>query len=36
MGQPEDLMGPVAFLLSNASQYVNGADLRVDGAYTTT
>ncbi|PHH68052.1 hypothetical protein CDD80_290 [Ophiocordyceps camponoti-rufipedis] len=36
MGQPQDLMGPVAFLLSNASQYVTGADLRVDGGYTVT
>lgn len=36
MGQPQDLMGPVAFLLSNASQYVTGADLRVDGGYTLT
>ncbi|RCI15735.1 hypothetical protein L249_2915 [Ophiocordyceps polyrhachis-furcata BCC 54312] len=36
MGQPQDLMGPVAFLLSNASQYVTGADIRVDGGYTVT
>ncbi|KAF6844505.1 D-arabinitol 2-dehydrogenase [Colletotrichum musicola] len=36
MGQPKDLMGPVAFLLSDASQYVTGADLRVDGGYTVT
>ena len=36
MGQPDDLMGPVAFLLSDASQYVTGADLRVDGGYTLT
>ncbi|KAK8016154.1 NAD(P)-binding Rossmann-fold containing protein [Apiospora rasikravindrae] len=36
MGLPVDLMGPVAFLLSDASLYVTGADLRVDGGYTVT
>ena len=36
MGRPEDLMGPVTFLLSDASMYVTGADLRVDGGYTCT
>ncbi|KAF4458595.1 D-arabinitol 2-dehydrogenase [Fusarium albosuccineum] len=36
MGQPEDLMGPVTFLLSDAASYVTGADLRVDGGYTVT
>lgn len=36
MGAPEDLMGPVTFLLSDASTYVTGADLRVDGGYTVT
>ncbi|KAK4162461.1 hypothetical protein QBC43DRAFT_321412 [Cladorrhinum sp. PSN259] len=36
MGNPEDLMGPVTFLLSDASSYVTGADLRVDGGYTLT
>ncbi|KAI9676111.1 MAG: hypothetical protein M1817_000855 [Caeruleum heppii] len=36
MGEPEDLMGSVSFLLSNASKYVTGADLRVDGGYTVT
>ncbi|RDL40817.1 uncharacterized protein BP5553_00796 [Venustampulla echinocandica] len=36
MGNPEDLMGPVTFLLSDASSYVTGADLRVDGGYTVT
>ncbi|CAH0039195.1 unnamed protein product [Clonostachys solani] len=36
MGQPKDLMGPVTFLLSSASGYVTGADIRVDGGYTLT
>jgi len=28
MGQPEDLMGAVTFLSSDASAYITGADLR--------
>lgn len=36
MGQPDDLMGAVVFLLSDASRYVTGADIRVDGGYTLT
>jgi D-arabinitol 2-dehydrogenase len=36
MGTPEDLMGAVTFLLSDASRYITGADLRVDGGYTLT
>lgn len=36
MGQPEDLMGAVTYLSSDASNYVTGADLRVDGGYTVT
>ncbi|RAL12689.1 putative D-arabinitol dehydrogenase ArbD [Aspergillus homomorphus CBS 101889] len=36
MGAPEDLMGAVTFLLSDASRYITGADLRVDGGYTLT
>ncbi|CAK4034770.1 D-arabinitol 2-dehydrogenase [ribulose-forming] [Lecanosticta acicola] len=36
MGVPEDLMGAVTFLLSDAAGYITGADLRVDGGYTVT
>lgn len=36
MGQPQDLMGPVTFLLSDASSYMTGSELRVDGGYTIT
>jgi len=36
MGRPEDLLGAVVFLSSDASGFVTGADLRVDGGYTVT
>ncbi|MBN8504843.1 MAG: 2-dehydro-3-deoxy-D-gluconate 5-dehydrogenase KduD [Burkholderiales bacterium] len=32
-GQPDDLAGPVVFLASSASDYVNGATLAVDGGW---
>lgn len=32
-GQPEDMMGPVVFLASSASNYVNGHTLAVDGGW---
>lgn len=34
LSEPEDYCGPVIFLLSDASSYVTGADLLVDGGYT--
>ncbi|KAK6342987.1 hypothetical protein TWF718_008365 [Orbilia javanica] len=34
MGNPVDLMGAVVYLASDASSYVTGADLRIDGGYT--
>jgi len=34
MGTPEDLVGPVVFLLSDAAAYVTGADLLADGGFT--
>ena len=36
MGIPEDLMGAVVYLASDAAGYVTGAELRVDGGYTAT
>uniref|UniRef100_UPI00082B833F 2-dehydro-3-deoxy-D-gluconate 5-dehydrogenase KduD n=1 Tax=Marinobacterium profundum TaxID=1714300 RepID=UPI00082B833F len=32
-GRPEDMMGPVVFLASSASDYVNGHTLAVDGGW---
>jgi NAD(P)-dependent dehydrogenase (short-subunit alcohol dehydrogenase family) len=34
LGQPEDMVGAVAFLASPQSAYVTGATLFVDGGYT--
>ena len=34
IGQPEELVGPVAFLLSNDASYITGHNLIVDGGWT--
>jgi NAD(P)-dependent dehydrogenase (short-subunit alcohol dehydrogenase family) len=34
MAEEEDLVGPLLFLASDASRYVTGTELRVDGGYT--
>jgi NAD(P)-dependent dehydrogenase (short-subunit alcohol dehydrogenase family) len=34
VGTPEDLVGPLIFLLSNMSDYVSGANIAVDGGWT--
>ncbi|GAA5995733.1 uncharacterized protein JCM10292_004711 [Rhodotorula paludigena] len=33
LGAPEDFVGPAVFLLSDASAFMTGADLRVDGGH---
>jgi gluconate 5-dehydrogenase len=32
-GKPEDLLGPCIFLVSDASSYVTGQDIYVDGGW---
>jgi gluconate 5-dehydrogenase len=34
MAENEDLVGPLLFLASDASRYVTGQELRVDGGFT--
>lgn len=36
MGSPEDLMGAVVYLLSDAAAYTTGTQLVIDGGYTIT
>jgi len=33
MGQPEDVAAPIAFLLSDASKWITGTNLTVDGGH---
>ena len=33
MGKPEDIAGPIAFLLSDAASYITGHNLMVDGGF---
>ncbi|KAI0317569.1 NAD(P)-binding protein [Amylostereum chailletii] len=34
MGEPEDLAGAIVFLASDASRFMTGSEIRVDGGYT--
>ena len=36
IGSPEDLMGGVVYLLSDAAAYTTGSHLVIDGGYTVT
>ena len=33
VGNPEDLKGAIIFLASDASEYVTGTDIKVDGGF---
>jgi NAD(P)-dependent dehydrogenase (short-subunit alcohol dehydrogenase family) len=33
MGEPEDLSGAIVFLASDASRFMTGSEIRVDGGY---
>lgn len=33
MGEPEDLAGAIVFLASDASRFMTGSEIRVDGGY---
>lgn len=33
MGEPEDLAGAIVFLASDASSFMTGSEIRVDGGY---
>ena len=33
MGEPEDLAGAIVFLASDASRFMTGTEIRVDGGY---
>lgn len=33
MGDPEDLAGAIVFLASDASRFMTGSEIRVDGGY---
>jgi len=35
MGEPEDLAGAIVFLASDASKFMTGSEIRVDGGYCT-
>ena len=34
IGQPDEIVGPILFLLSDASVYMTGQELIIDGGYT--